>query len=46
MKTLRNCAFAMYIDYKASMKLNPVLTTVGTVATVLFIHSILGIFGL
>lgn len=46
MKTIRNCAFAMYLDYKASMQLNPVLTTIGTVITVLTVYSVLGIFGL
>lgn len=46
MKMIRNCAFAMYLDYKASMRLNPVLTSVGTVITVLTVYSVLGIFGL
>lgn len=46
MKTIRNCAFAMYIDYQASLKLNPVLTVTGTIITVLFVYTLLGIFGL
>lgn len=43
---IRDCAFAMYIDYKASMRLNPMLTSVGTVIAVVSAYSVLNIFGL
>lgn len=46
MKKIRDCGFAMYLDYKASLKLNPVLTTLMTTVTVVTLYSVLKIFGL
>lgn len=46
MKLIRNSLFAMYLDYKISMRLNPVLTTLLTGVTVICAVAVLKIFGL
>lgn len=46
MKLIRNSLFAMYLDYKISLRMNPVLTTVLTGVAVVFTVSVLKMFGL
>ncbi|WEM33239.1 hypothetical protein EJP02_178 [Escherichia phage EJP2] len=36
MKLLRNSLFAFYMDYQISLKLNPVLTVLGTATVAAF----------
>ncbi|QCW18898.1 hypothetical protein ENKO_212 [Klebsiella phage fENko-Kae01] len=46
MKNVRNFLFASYLNFQVSMKLNPILTVALGAMCVVFLFSILSIFGL
>lgn len=46
MKHVRNFLFASYLNFKVSMQLNPIITTIVSAASVVFLYSVLKIFGL
>jgi len=46
MKQVRNFLFASYLNFRVSTAINPVLTTLLAAVSVVFLYSVLKIFGL
>lgn len=46
MKQVRNFIFASYLNFRVSTAINPVLTALLTTMSVVFLYSVLKIFGL